>query len=109
MLLLAPTACLAILAAAVMALAHGWLEMRSAAQLPTWSGPTALLGVALAFVVARAARRTVRVGALPTALGVVLPIAATVTATSALLAARRPSRPSPEGQAFQLSARPARS
>ncbi|MFJ5664834.1 hypothetical protein [Micromonospora sp. C32] len=57
-----------------------------------WSGLTALLGVALALVVARAARRTVRVGALPTALGVVLPVAATVTATLALFAARGESR-----------------
>ncbi|WP_233514635.1 hypothetical protein [Micromonospora sp. LHW51205] len=91
-LLFAPPACLAVLVAAAMALAHGWLEMRAAAQLPAWSALTALLGVALALVVARAARRTVRVGALPTALGVVLPIAATVTATSALLAARGESR-----------------
>ncbi|MFD6637639.1 hypothetical protein ACFWDN_17685 [Micromonospora chalcea] len=97
-LLLAPAFCLAVLVFAGLAtgLAHGWLEMRvpwaTAAQLPTWSGLTALLGVALALVVARAARRTVRVGALPTALGVVLPVAATVTATLALLAARGESR-----------------
>ncbi|MEU0080281.1 hypothetical protein [Micromonospora tulbaghiae] len=97
-LLLAPPACVAVLAlaAAVMGLAHGWLEMRvpwaAAAQLPTWSALTALLGVVLAIVVGRAARRTVRVGALPTALGVVLPIAATVTATLALFAARGESR-----------------
>ncbi|MEU4791634.1 hypothetical protein AB0F95_18195 [Micromonospora tulbaghiae] len=97
-LLLAPPACLAVLvlAGAVMVLTHGWLEMRvpwaAAAQLPTWSALTALLGVALALVVTRAARRTVRVGALPTALGVVLPIAGTVAATLALLAARGESR-----------------
>ncbi|MBB5115425.1 hypothetical protein ACLQ2Y_30680 [Micromonospora echinospora] len=97
-LLLAPPFCLAVLvfAGLTMGLAHGWLEMRvpwaTAAQLPTWSGLTALLGVALALVVTRAARRTVRVGALPTALGVVLPVGATVTATLALLAGRGESR-----------------
>ncbi|WFF06425.1 hypothetical protein O7622_25795 [Micromonospora sp. WMMD1076] len=97
-LLLAPPACVAVLvlAGAVMALTHGWLEMRvpwaAAAQLPTWSALTALFGTALALGVTRAARRTVRVGALPTALGVVLPIAATATATLALLAARGESR-----------------
>ncbi|MFF0659323.1 hypothetical protein [Micromonospora tulbaghiae] len=97
-LLLAPPACVAVLvlAGAVMGLTYGWLGMRvpwaAAAQLPTWSALTALLGVALALVVTRAARRTVRVGALPTALGVVLPIAVTVTATLALLAARGESR-----------------
>nr|WP_227457496.1 hypothetical protein [Micromonospora purpureochromogenes] len=98
LLLLAPPACLAVLAlaAVAMGLMHGWLEMRvpwaAAAQLPAWSALTALLGVALALGVSRAARRTVRAGALPTALGVVLPIAATVTATLALLAARGESR-----------------
>ncbi|MET8194387.1 hypothetical protein ABZU22_11245 [Micromonospora sp. NPDC005222] len=97
-LLLAPPACVAVLAAAaaVMGVAHAWLEMRvpwaTAAQLPVWSALTALLGGALALVVARAARRTVRVGALPTALGVVLPIAATATATLALFAGRGESR-----------------
>ncbi|MGV9372699.1 hypothetical protein [Micromonospora tulbaghiae] len=97
-LLVAPPACVAVLvlAGAVMGLTHGWLEMRVpwavAAQMPTWSALTALLGVALALVVGRATRRTVRVGALPTALGVVLPVAATVTATLALLAARGESR-----------------
>ncbi|MFI7307100.1 hypothetical protein ACIBM8_28180 [Micromonospora aurantiaca] len=97
-LLLAPPVCVAVLvlAGAVTGVAHGWLEMRvpwaAAAQLPAWSALTALLGTTLALVVTRAARRTVRVRALPTALGVVLPVAATVTATLALLAARGESR-----------------
>lgn len=53
-LLFAPPACLAVLvaAAAAMALAHGWLEMRAAAQTAGLSALTALLGVPLALVVA---------------------------------------------------------
>ncbi|MDG4799458.1 hypothetical protein [Micromonospora sp. WMMD980] len=83
-LLLAPPACVAVIvvAALVMNLAYGWLSFgvlwATAAQLPIWSVVAAGLGVLLALVVTRAARRTVRVGALPTALGVVLPIAATL-------------------------------
>ncbi|MFI2713055.1 hypothetical protein ACH495_23325 [Micromonospora sp. NPDC018662] len=93
-LLLAPPACLValVLAATVMNLTDEWLAghlaWATAAQLPVWAGGTALLGVLLACAVTRGARRTVRVGALPTALGVVLPIAATAAVVLGLFAGR---------------------
>ncbi|MCZ7436193.1 hypothetical protein O7598_07310 [Micromonospora sp. WMMC241] len=96
-LLLAPPACVAVIvvAALVMNLAYGWLSFgvlwATAAQLPIWSVVAAGLGVLLAFVVTRAARRTVRVGALPTALGVVLPIAATIAVVLGWFASRAES------------------
>ncbi|QLQ37174.1 hypothetical protein [Micromonospora robiginosa] len=96
-LLLAPPACIAVIvvAAVVMNLAYGWLSYgvlwATAAQLPIWSMVAAGLGVLLALVVTRAARRTVRVGALPTALGVALPIAATLAVVLGWFASRAES------------------
>ncbi|WP_405090644.1 hypothetical protein OG767_24205 [Micromonospora sp. NBC_01392] len=93
-LLLAPPAGLAalVLAATTMNLTYEWLVFRlswaTAAQLPVWAGGTALLGALLAVAVVRCARRTVRVPALPTALGVVLPIAATAAVVLGLFAGR---------------------
>lgn len=93
-LLLAPPACVAVvvLAAVVMNLAYAVLDVRltwaTAVQLPLWSGLTAGAGALLALLVTRAARRTVRTGPLPTALGVVLPIALTLTVVLAAFAGR---------------------
>ncbi|MEU4369366.1 hypothetical protein [Micromonospora chersina] len=93
-LLLAPPACVAAVAVAavVMSQAYAVLGARvpgaTAAQLPLWSGLTAGAGALLALLVTRAARRTARTGPLATALGVVLPIALTVTAVLAALAGR---------------------
>ncbi|MFG3579086.1 hypothetical protein [Micromonospora chersina] len=93
-LLLAPPACVAVvvLAAVVMRLAFSALDIRvtwaTAVQMPLWSGLTAGAGALLALLVTRAARRTVRTGPLATALGVVLPVALTVTAVLAALAGR---------------------
>ncbi|MFI5832725.1 hypothetical protein ACIA5A_03515 [Micromonospora sp. NPDC051300] len=93
-LLLAPPACVGVIvvAAVVMNLAYGWLSFgvvwATASQLPIWSLAAAGLGVLLALVVTRAARRTVRVGALPTALGVALPIAATLAVVLGWFAGR---------------------
>ncbi|MFG1674732.1 hypothetical protein [Micromonospora sp. NPDC049282] len=95
-LLLAPPACIAVIVVAlVMNVAYGWLSFgvlrATAARLPIWSMVAAGLGVLLALVVTRAARRTVRVGALPTALGVVLPIAATLAVVLGWFASRNES------------------
>ncbi|MET8833034.1 hypothetical protein ABZV78_03835 [Micromonospora sp. NPDC004540] len=93
-LLLAPPACVAVvvLAAVVMSLAYATLDFRvawaTAVQLPLWSGLTAAAGVLLALLVTRAARRTVRTGPLATALGVVLPVALTVTVVFTAFAGR---------------------
>ncbi|MFE9958597.1 hypothetical protein [Micromonospora sp. NPDC005299] len=93
-LLLAPPACVAVVvvAAVVMNLAYAALDFRvawaTAVQLPLWSGLTAGTGALLALAVTRAARRTVRTGPLATALGVVLPIALTVTVLLAAFAGR---------------------
>ncbi|WP_433312570.1 hypothetical protein [Micromonospora chersina] len=93
-LLLAPPACVAVvvLAAVVMRLAFSALDIRvtwaTAVQMPLWSGLTAGAGALLALLVTRAARRTLRTGPLATALGVVLPVALTVTAVLAALAGR---------------------
>ncbi|MBY8873914.1 hypothetical protein K7640_18965 [Micromonospora sp. PLK6-60] len=93
-LLLAPPACVAVVALTGLAMAMGYdqLAVRVAwatdAQLPIWTGLTACLAVVLALAVTRAARHTVRVGALPTALGVLLPIGATATVLLALFASR---------------------
>ncbi|WNM37424.1 hypothetical protein RMN56_19880 [Micromonospora halotolerans] len=93
-LLLAPPACVAVvvLAAVVMNVAYTLLSANlawaTAVQLPLWSGLTAVAGALLALLVTRAARRTVRTGPLATALGVVLPIALTVTVVLVALAGR---------------------
>ncbi|WFE41604.1 hypothetical protein [Micromonospora sp. WMMD998] len=96
-LLLAPPACVAVLvlAAVVMNATYGWLSFAAvwptAAQMPIWSAVVAGLGTLLALVVTRTARRTVRVGALPTALGVVAPIAVTLAVVLGWFASRAES------------------
>ncbi|MEV0156162.1 hypothetical protein AB0H57_20875 [Micromonospora sp. NPDC050686] len=93
-LLLAPPACVVVVALTglAMGLGYGVLATRVAwatdAQLPIWTGLTAGLAVLLALAVTRAARHTVRVGALPTTLGVLLPIGATAIVVLALFATR---------------------
>ncbi|WP_247658702.1 hypothetical protein [Micromonospora sp. U56] len=83
-LLLAPPACVALMAVALFATAavHGVLELRfgwaQRLQLPLFSTLCAGLGVLLALVVARAARHGVRVGPSATAVGVGLAVAITV-------------------------------